>query len=877
MLPRLMRPDFRLSLLGLASFLSGVAAVGYELLWIRRLGELFGHAVLSIQVVLAIFFLGLGVGAWVGGRVADRYRGTIALYALLEGVIAIAGLLFLPACLLLERVYFAMGPAEWSLGRAVAVKGIASAVLLAVPTLAMGATLPALTRHVVHRSAQLAPRLGWLYGTNTLGAAAAALGTVTWLLPSLGVVGSIRVLVGVNVAALLLALAARLPAGEVATARPEGREEAAAPSGSRDRFILLATAAISGFVAVGLEVGWTRALASRFSSTVYSFAAFLCAFLLALGLGALIVAALDRLKWIGRRTLVVAVCGSGIAALVSVMLLARVPDLAALTATEGLDWKAVERRELLFALLVMAPALLFFGINLPLLVHLVHREVRSVGRELGRVWMANTVGSVAAPLIIGFLVLPLFGIRWTIVALAWIAIAFAAFVLLPWARVRTAAGTWVAVVLGLFVTWLQPADVRLWSESGEDRLVAYREGLMASVAVVDTKDGDRKLRVNNSYELGNRRTRFAQARQGLIPLLLHGAPERVLMIGMGTGSSAGAVAAYGGHELDIVEIVPELRELLPLFADVNEDLALRLERDSSIEVFASDARQFVRATDEVYDVVVGDLFVPWRAGEGAMYTREHFAAVREALGDGGLFCQWLPLYQLREEGLRTIVATFLDVFPQASMWWLYFNVEQPVIGLCGLEGKESFEFDALRARLENPPDADLLQRNGLEQPGPLLGSRIAGAERLRAWVGDEPVETAARPRIEFLAPRHNFARATAAADENVPLILELTAPLEDGSADGATLELARNHQRALALLLGGLHQSRWRDDALGSLSSIALAIEATPDWGFLWWNLEQRAIEALRRGERDGVKALLERTLELDPDQEAIRRLLEGL
>jgi len=309
---------------------------------------------------------------------------------------------------------------------------------------------------------------------------------------------------------------------------------------------------------------------------------------------------------------------------------------------------------------------------------------------------------------------------------------------------------------------------------------------------------------------------------------------------MGTGSSAGAVVQHGGVRLDILEIVPELRDLLPCFADVNAGLATRLERDPTVRLFATDARQYVRGTEHRYDVVVGDLFVPWRAGEGAMYTREHFAAVRDVLAEGGLFCQWLPLYQLRPEDLRTIVATFLDVFPATSMWWLYFNVEQPVVGLVGSVRERELDLADLDARLRDPGWSAVLARDGLDRIGPLAGSRIADAERLAAWVGDTPVETAARPRIEFSAPRHHLARAASPAAENVPEILALVDAPPPGAETGLAAEAAA-HRRALVHLFTGLYAERWEDDRERAIEELAQALEQVPDWTWLQVSLDRLA------------------------------------
>jgi spermidine synthase len=203
----------RFILLCLAVTISGAAALAYELVWVRRLGEIFGQTAYAVNVVLGVFFAGMGVGAWLLGRVADRRGGPIGLFCVLELLIAACGIGFLTAADLVERLYLSLAPAEWPLSSALGLKALLCVVLLAVPTLAMGGTLPAITRHVVRRSAELGSRLGWLYGLNTLGAAGGVALVMFALLPRLGMRGTLLAAVGGNAAAAVIALAARLRPG----------------------------------------------------------------------------------------------------------------------------------------------------------------------------------------------------------------------------------------------------------------------------------------------------------------------------------------------------------------------------------------------------------------------------------------------------------------------------------------------------------------------------------------------------------------------------------------------------------------------------------------------------------------------------------------
>ena len=643
-------PTLRFALLCLAVTLSGAAALTYELIWIRRLGEIFGQTVYAINIVLAVIFGGLGLGAYLFGRVADRMDGRISLFCALELCIGLCGLLFLPLSGVVERLYLSLGPAEWSVGPALWVKGGFTALMLALPAVAMGGTLSALTRHVVRRDRDLAPRLGWLYGLNTLGAAAGvALTSFLWL-PRLGLPGTMVLAAAGNATAALLGFCFRLKGDPAPQLAPE--PAASPPAPVRTTYVIVAAAALAGFVGAGFEILWTRALSSRFLSTTYSFSVILLVFLAAMGLGSIVVALLDRVGLARRATCALLFGAAGLAGAFSILQLSAVPA-ANQQAVEG--FAAYQWSELRHALWVIGAPVFLLGCAFPLLVRLGHRRLDCVGREVGRVYLANTCGSVVSPLLFGFLLLPALGLKSLLVLTSWSCVLFAALFLVPWAFRRR---VWIAVTATLLLAsmtalWTRvPEDIRFWTDGETERLVAYREGLAVSVSVVLVPPGNLVLKINNSYRLGDTRRVFAQARQGLIPLLLHPGPRRVLFLGVGTGGSAGAAAAHGGVDIDALEILPDLQDVLHHFHKSNFGFLERVRQEEGVRFLVVDARHFVQATERRYDVVVGDLFVPWRAGEGAMYTRAHFRAVRDVLDEGGLFCQWLPLYQLGRFGSK---------------------------------------------------------------------------------------------------------------------------------------------------------------------------------------------------------------------------------
>ncbi|HVS09346.1 MAG TPA: fused MFS/spermidine synthase, partial [Planctomycetota bacterium] len=315
----------------LASAASGAAALVYEVLWVRRLGDLIGSTAHAVAAVLSVFFLGLGLGAWILGRQADRIAEPWRLFVALELLVAAWGIGFWWLSGWIDELYVAAAPAQLSAPAGALAKGAMALALLLPPATAMGGALPALVRHAVRRASDYGPRLGVLYGANTLGGAAGVLGAVFLLMPGLGLIETGLVAAALNLTAAGCAWTARRPTAEVPDEARTSRDEASTPArvaSARSGAALLAAAFLAGAVSIGLEVLWTRALAMRFSSTIYSFGIILAAFLLGLGLGALATGWLDRRGLVGGMAAAATMALSGIAGLVSTAVLARIEPLA---------------------------------------------------------------------------------------------------------------------------------------------------------------------------------------------------------------------------------------------------------------------------------------------------------------------------------------------------------------------------------------------------------------------------------------------------------------------------------------------------------------------------------------------------------------------
>lgn len=718
-------------LAGLA-LVSGAAGLVYELVWVRWFAEIFGSTAQAGAAVLAAYFGGLAIGSRWLGSLAPRVERPLLVYAGLEAS-ALVGVLAVPHLLLSwEPLHAALyESADGSRLLLTGAKLLLAVLSVGLPCTALGGTLPILTRALEpDRSPAAAARLANLiYGVNTLGGAAGVVLAALALPRAIGVLGTY-----LSGAALqMLAICGALWVGRahrIAGHPPDPSR----PKGAASRTECWAAAA-AGAGALAVQVFLLRALDQVVVSTFFSAGATLCATLVAIAIAAL--AATSRRLTLLLPASVIAIGAGLLLAIFPVLFTSELRELAEIGGIER-HWKAVYTAARVAALLGL-PLLVCASMLLPWLISAAERSVREhrVAFRVGRLLAWNVVGGVAGSLLAGFILLPLFGL-WKSTSLVAGAYVVAGCVAgLRDMPVRTAVGAVaVALVLWALQPWQAP---RVWL-SPDETLVAVYEGAHASVAVVDDEHG-RAMRLNNHYTLAGTGLRTDEARRGHLPLLLHPHPRHVVFLGSATGLTAAAALSHPEvRQLDLVEIVPEVADAArDHFGVWNRDVY-----DAPVtRVRLEDARNHMRLTDERYDVVVGELFVPWNPGASGLFTREHFEAVGKRLADGGLYCQWLPLHQLGQRSFEVIVATYRDVFPDAFLWRGSFHPDLPVAALCSRGPSGAPE--AARERMEGLSSLGISDR-WLLSPAAFRALAVGPVAGLPL---DVPQNTEDRPWIEL--------------------------------------------------------------------------------------------------------------------------------
>ncbi len=659
--------------------LSGAAGLIYEVIWMRMLAVSLGATAPAVAAVLAAFMGGLALGSYFGGRAVDRWGKPLLWYAALELVVALYALLFPVLHRMSDdvaRVIYTMDADALRL----AIRFLYAGALLLLPTVAMGATTPAVVAAVRERRGDTAASFSGAYAANAFGAAVGVLFGGFWLLWHLGTRLSLVATATVNVAVAAAAFALATKFG-VSAAAPGGADEKKA-AGGRALWAPLAAAFMSGAVALAAQVFWTRALANVFGSAGYAFAAMLAVILFAIAAGSFIHRRLAPATR-GANWFYGALClGGGAFLSLSIFILRNAPYLFLRgfgAAGDGFNAALA----LVFALSGMTLFLPSFALGMVLPVTVAAAAERHPGRRVGTLYAANTAGAIVGSLVGTFALLPTLGPVGGLRAAAVSAVAAAFLFGLDRKRARwLPAAAAAAFSLALAVPGPDPHTLTLGPginpnyyldasgrvdlrDAAFEGLAFYRESVDASVAVLQY-GAVRSLKINGKVVAStNYDDLRVEKALGELPVAACPHPRDVLVIGLGTGITLGAVTASAAPERVVcVELNPAVPAASRFFDRWSgaplDDKRLVFRRD--------DGRSYVLATRERFDVITSDPIHPWTKGSSSLFTVEHFSNCRALLNPGGVMAQWLPMYQLAPRDYLTVIASFGTAFPHIALY-----------------------------------------------------------------------------------------------------------------------------------------------------------------------------------------------------------------
>jgi len=732
----------RLAILLLLFFCSGICGLTFQVLWLRLLALVFGVTAYAASTVLAAFMTGLAVGSVLAGRVLARFPRPLRVFGVAEiliGFSALATPLALDAAAALyQRLYPASGE---SLALLTAVRLITGLVVLLVPTILMGMTLPVLSASTLVQGSTLGSRIGALYAVNTAGAVTGALVTGFHLIGSIGIQRSflfgaaINVMVGV--AALALDRAAPDIAADTVESRAPIEAKAAASASSRTRLpnagAIGVVIAFSGLVALALEILWFRMLVQYLAATTYAFTTMLVTVLAGIAIGGAVASRLLRRDRDWTAVLVFIQLATALTVLGSAIFLGWSYEAGWRTSGE---WQA--------SAVAILPATILMGLNFPIALHVAagsrsHEPVAAVARRIGRLYSLNVVGAIFGSLLGGFVLLPLLGTRRALIVMAAVYGASALALVAGHPRkgkLFVTVGA-AAVAFGFVAAEVpDPFAAAYKRRHGLDMREFWREEGVQTAVSVHASEFRRSLFLDGLHQANDTPEMVRLHRLiGHLPTILHPAPDDALVIGLGGGATPGAVSQHRTR-VQVVELSDSVRKAAAFFAHVNYDVL----NQPNVRLRVDDGRNFLMLSGEKFDVITADIIQPTHAGAGNLYSREYFALVRNALKEGGIALQWIghrPASQY-----KLIMRTFLDVFPHATLWFdgnLMLGSTHPL----------TVDPATLASKRSVPLTASALDDIGLPAFDTLAGWYTAGPGEMRAYVGSGPILTDDRPLLEY--------------------------------------------------------------------------------------------------------------------------------
>lgn len=738
---------------------SGCAALIYEVVWYQMLQLAIGASAISLGILLATFMGGLCLGSWFLPKLARSGTHPLRVYALIELGIGICGLLVLWGLPLIDDIYFAS--AQGGLA-GMLTRGALCAVCLLAPTFLMGASLPAISRFI-----SATPRgVAWwgvLYAGNTLGAVAGCLLAGFYLLRLHDLAFATYVAVAINIIIAIgsFALAMAAPANSLTveeTNTPVAATGDAEEGGPLPVYLVIG---LSGAAALGAEVVWTRQLGMLFDGTTYAFSLILAVFLIGLGLGSGLGAAVLRAV---RPRMALAWCQILLAAGIcwaAFMISQVLPFMPEPRAVNGWD---VALTNLTRSLMALFPATLLWGASFPLAMAAAKRSGDDPARPVARVYAANTFGGIVGALVASLILVAWIGTRDTQRTML-VLVALGGFVLLLPALTRKGglagiviSGSALAVIALAWALPEQPGELVAFGKqirtlSPYAKVLEVQEGRNSSLAISRVTDGSLQISVAGHVEATNEPFDMSLQRMiGHIPALIHPNPVKILGIGFGAGVSAGSFTPYSSvKSITVVEMEPKVPPTsTKYFAPFDNNV----KNDPRTTIVYDDGRHFMMTTKEKYDIIASDPLDVWVKGTASIYSKDYFEKVKEHLNPGGYFTLYVPLYESDEETVKSEFATFFAVFPHGTVWANLNNGQGYDLVLMGQADPLKIDIDAAEKRLQSPQFAKVrasMQEIGFPSATAMYATYLGDEPAMRTWLKGAQINNDRDLRLMYLA------------------------------------------------------------------------------------------------------------------------------
>ena len=781
-------------------FLSGIAGLVYEVLWVRLFANVIGSAPLAVASVLTVFMAGLALGSYIASRKVDRIKARgdlLRLYGLLECGIAAYGLLMPLLIHYIEPLYILLyGHLFTNFWLYNLCSFLVCCVLLLPPVLMMGATLPLLSRFFVIQLDNLGQRVGILYGVNTIGAAVGVLMAGFLMIEQLGMWGTILCVASINLAVGLFCILfgktkiqdQANQVGNIRKSAPQAQSTPAEIQSASDVHLALAIFFLSGFCAMAYQVIWTRLLGLLIAPTTYSFSLVVGTFIIGLSLGNVLFGRMaDRVRSLLPLLAFTQIAAAGFALAASQFFGDSQFFFAKLLYTlQGSFGKVMFVQFLVIFFILFWPTL-FLGATFPIVNKMYATTLSRLGRSIGRAYAVNTLGAVLGSFAAGFILIPFLGKESSLstlvgvqAALSFIALGISLKGRSP--RTRYWVVYWLLSIAGVglvyqYPSWNRdllsfgryqiPADLTqhfrrhgwlasLWQgkkildrhQQGRE-VVFYGDGIGGFTTVekhVDSMGTTRYTLMNSGKpDATSHDDAATQALLAHIPLLFHPSPTNVMILGLGSGMTAGEVLHYPVSRVDVLEINDQVIKAARFFDDWNNQFS----EDPRVRLIVQDGRNHLLLSRMQYDVVISEPSNPWMAGMASLYTKESFETIKQRLNDNGIFIQWVNAGRMNWQTLAMIGKTFSTVFPNSVL------MASPIGGadffFVGIKGEHPLGVSIADQHLSFAHKSTVMR---LSDASVLL--HLIVTDRVSEMFADGMIHSDNQPHLEFAAPRHLY-------------------------------------------------------------------------------------------------------------------------
>lgn len=762
--------------------LSGASGLIYQVIWGRLAVLVFGSTTHAIATVLGVFFLGLALGSFLAGKFGGRFRQPLVLYGWLELGIGIYAAIFHLLLNAMQHVHQLVFPLLYETPLLLSAARVAmAAIILLPPTILMGATVPVIGDFLTRSPRHVGKDFGLVFAFNTLGAAAGSFLCAFFLIPAVGLRMTTWIASGLNlgIGAVSLYWAKRggIPAKPETSAIDEVLPETRALVSEPQAYAAFVAFAMTGFLGLVYEVAWSRALVLVFGSSVFAFATMLTTYLVGLAAGSLVMGRwVDRVGNPLRAFVVVQVVVAG-AVFASTVAIGALPGQFIEYFRVDTPWRTIVLLEFAVCFGIMFIPAFGSGMLFPLVARIFMRQRQfRIGRTIADSYAVNTAGCIVGSFTAGFLLIPLVGMEMTLLLGAGMNLLIAAGLVTffpEWPLPRRTAAVAVLVVAAvagviLLQTW-QPlamnSGVYVYSdplsrmEKGiesfvdENRLLYYREGPSDTVAVLESPRG-RFLRVNGKTDGGYLKSghsdNYTQSFLGLLPLLYRPHAEQALVIGLGTGMTVESVHANAKVKVDCIEISAAVAEASRYFDDANG----KVLDSPRVQLRLLDGRTWLAAMPRLYDIIISEPSHPWQTGNANLFTEDFFQSSLKRLSPEGVFCQWLPYYQMDKEHFQTLLKTVQQSYPYVNVWVVYSDAI-----VIGSRQPLTIDWPSMQKLVEEPAYTKILNQLDIRSTPELLGFFYLDTAAVANFVRDvRTVNSDNHPLIEYAAPKYLLRR-----------------------------------------------------------------------------------------------------------------------